>query len=279
MPQWQLTHGKGYLVTGEPVIVSDLSKSITSSIELLLVAVLVVMAGTLGLIFLGRPRLLPLALALLAAALTFGALSAVGASLTMASIAVLPVLIGLAVDYSIQFQSRVGEALEGAPRRRGAGGASAALISLAAGLGGPTLVTAAAASAAAMLVLLLSPVPMVRGFGLLLVVGGGDRAVLRADGRRGGDGGPARALGARPGGGSRPGRRGGLARSGRDAAREPPDAGRPGLRPGGGASEARAGAGGGARRWPRWAGDWTPRRRWRRTSPSWCPRASARCRP
>ena len=34
----------------------------------------------------------------------------------MASIAVLPVLVGLAVDYAIQFQSRVGEAL--AERRR-----------------------------------------------------------------------------------------------------------------------------------------------------------------
>jgi len=170
MPQWHLTHGQGYLVTGEPVIVSDLSKSITSSIELLLIAVLIVMAGTLGLIFLGRPRLLPLALALLAAALTFGALSVVGASLTVASIAVLPILIGLAVDYSIQFQSRVGEALEDAPAGEGIEGRPRA-ISLAAGLGGPTLITAAAASAAAMLVLLLSPVPMVRGFGLLLVVG------------------------------------------------------------------------------------------------------------
>jgi hydrophobe/amphiphile efflux-3 (HAE3) family protein len=166
MSQWQLsTAGAGYLVTGEPVIVADLTKSISSSIELLLIAVLIVMAGTLGLIFLGRPRLLPLALALLAAALTFGALSAVGASLTVAAIAVLPVLIGLAVDYAIQFQSRVGETLaEGSADRPGA-------IETAAQAGAPTIATAAAASAAAMLVLLLSPVPMVRGFGVLLVVG------------------------------------------------------------------------------------------------------------
>ncbi len=109
MPQWHLTHGESYLVTGEPVIVSDLTNAISHSIELLLIAVLLVMAATLGLVFTGRPRLLPLALALLAAALTFGALSVVGASLTMASIAVLPVLVGLAVDYAIQFQARVGE--------------------------------------------------------------------------------------------------------------------------------------------------------------------------
>ena len=41
----------------------------------------------------------------------------------------------------------------------------------AAALGAPTIATAGAASAAAMLVLLLSPVPMVRGFAVLLVGG------------------------------------------------------------------------------------------------------------
>ena len=165
MPQWHLKHGETYLVTGEPVIVSDLTNSISHSIELLLIAVLLVMAATLGLVFTGRPRLLPLALALLAAALTFGALSLVGASLTMASIAVLPVLVGLAVDYAIQFQARAGEELE-----QGAADGPT-LVHRAAAAGAPTIAAAAAASAAAMLVLLLSPVPMVRSFGVLLVVG------------------------------------------------------------------------------------------------------------
>ncbi len=170
MGQWRPQHGAAYYVTGEPVIVADLNSSITRSIELLLVAVLVVMAGTLGLIFSGRPRLLPLAVALLAAALTFGALSVAGASLTMASIAVLPVLVGLAVDYAIQFQSRVHEASEpGSLLEPG----SREAVMRAAFLGAPTIVTAGAATAGAMLVLVLSPVPMVRGFGLLLVLGVG----------------------------------------------------------------------------------------------------------
>jgi uncharacterized protein len=167
MRRWQPQHGASYLVTGVPAIVAELTSSITRSIELLLVAVLLVMAATLGLVFSGRPRLLPLALALLAAALTFGALSAVGASLTIGAVAVLPVLIGLAVDYAIQFQSRVGEAggeIEGRVP-------SARAIARASAVGAPTIATAAAASAAAMLVLVLSPVPMVRGFGVLLVAG------------------------------------------------------------------------------------------------------------
>jgi len=165
MPQWRLQHGGSYLVTGEPAIVSDLTSSITHSIELLLIAVALVMAATLALIFTGRPRLLPLGIALLAAAITFGALSLAGASLTMASIAVLPVLIGLAVDYAIQLQSRVAEEAE----RMGTSGEPA--IRRAAALGAPTIATAGAASAAAILVLLLSPVPMIRGFGVLLVAG------------------------------------------------------------------------------------------------------------
>ncbi len=165
MPQWHLQNGERYLVTGVPAIVADLTSSITHSIELLLIAVLLVMAATLALIFTGRPRLLPLAVALLAAAITFGGLSLAGASLTMASIAVLPVLIGLAVDYAIQFQSRVAE------ESANTGTAGASAVRRAAALGAPTIAAAGAASAAAMLVLLLSPVPMIRGFGALLVAG------------------------------------------------------------------------------------------------------------
>jgi predicted RND superfamily exporter protein len=165
MKQWRLQHGGTYLVTGEPVLAADLTGAVTHSIELLLVAVILVMAITLSLIFRGRPRLLPLGIALLAAALMFGALSVVGASLTIASIAVLPVLVGLAVDYAIQFQSRVEEAIaEGLDDTRAA-------VRRAAIVGAPTIATAGIASVGAMLVLLLSPVPMVRGFGLLLVVG------------------------------------------------------------------------------------------------------------
>jgi hydrophobe/amphiphile efflux-3 (HAE3) family protein len=165
MPQWRLQGGESYLVTGEPAIVADITGSIAHSIELLLMAVLLVMAIALGLVFNGRPRLLPLAIALLAAAITFGALALSGAQLTMASVAVLPVLVGLSVDYAIQFQSRVAESYAA-----GAGDVRAA-IEQAVARGAPAIATAALASVGGLLVLMLSPVPMVRGFGLLLVVG------------------------------------------------------------------------------------------------------------
>jgi hydrophobe/amphiphile efflux-3 (HAE3) family protein len=183
MSQWHLENGESYLVTGEPVILSDVTSSISHSIELLLVAVLLVMGLVLSLIFRGRPRLLPLAIAMLASALTFGALALSGASLTMASVAVLPVLVGLSVDYAIQFQSRVEEARAegigttagvGTADGAGTGGeteATLAAIRHAAQHGVPTIATAVLASIGGLLVLMLSPVPMVRGFGLLLVLG------------------------------------------------------------------------------------------------------------
>ena len=82
----------------------------------------------------------------------------------MASIAVLPILIGLAVDYAIQFQARFDEEIEA-----GREGVDAAARAAAAG--GPTIATACLATMAGFLALLLSPAPMVRSFGLLLVVG------------------------------------------------------------------------------------------------------------
>jgi hydrophobe/amphiphile efflux-3 (HAE3) family protein len=154
--------GAKYIVTGVPVVAAGLADAVRSSIFILLGAALLLMAATLALVFNARLRLLPLALALAAAAMTFGALSVAGGDLTMASIAALPVLIGLAVDYAIQFQARYNEAAE-----RGEPEPAVAAVTA----GGPTILTAGLATATGFLVLLLSPVPMVRGFGALLVVG------------------------------------------------------------------------------------------------------------
>ena len=173
MPMFRSAFGATYTVTGAPVVVSDLASQITGSIAGLLIAALLVMAATLLIVFRRRLRLLPLAIALAAAGITFGVLALVGASLTMASIAVLPILIGLAVDYAVQFQSRAEEARasgDAEPDAVQSGDAETA-VTRAAGTAAPTIAIAALATATGFLVLLLSPVPMVRGFGLMLVVG------------------------------------------------------------------------------------------------------------
>lgn len=164
MRAFQPRRGSRYVVTGAPVLLDSLARSLTSSLLVLLGAALVLMAATLALVFRTRLRLLPLAIALAAGGLTFGAMAAVGAPLTVAAVAVLPVLIGLAVDYAVQFQSRVREA-------EAAGSSRLDAVAAGAGSGGPTIAAAGLATVAGFLALLLSPVPMVRGFGALLVAG------------------------------------------------------------------------------------------------------------
>ncbi len=158
-------HGGKYVISGVPVVVDAVTRALKDALLVLLGVALVVMALTLLLIFRSRWRLLPLAIALAAAALTLGLFGLAGGSLTMASIAVLPILIGLAVDYAIQLQARYDEAISlGA-----SSGVDAAR--LAASGGGPAIATACLATAAGFLALQLSPTPMVRSFGLLLVLG------------------------------------------------------------------------------------------------------------
>jgi len=158
-------HGGRYVISGVPVVVDAVTRALKDALLVLLGVAMVVMALALMLVFRSRWRLLPLAIALVAAALTFGFFGLAGGSLTMASIAVLPILIGLAVDYAIQLQARYDEAI--------AIGASPGVDAarLAASGGGPTIAIACLATGAGFLALQLSPTPMVRGFGLLLVVG------------------------------------------------------------------------------------------------------------
>jgi len=154
-PCFELENGS-YVVSGAPVVIDGVSRALKDALLVLFAVALAVMALVLFLVFRSRWRLLPLLVALMAAAITFGLLALVGGSLTMASIAALPILIGLGVDYAIQFQARfdeTGSVVEAASR------------------GGPTIAAACLATAAGFLALQLSPVPMVRGFGCVLILG------------------------------------------------------------------------------------------------------------
>lgn len=146
MPEWRMDSGGTYVVTGIPVLADELTGVLAASTLRLLLIGVAVMALVLALLLKARLRLLPLAVALGTVSIVFGGMALLGLPLTMASIAVLPVLLGLAVDYAIQFQA-------GNSRR--------------------VIATAALATAVGFLILLFSPVPMVRGFGALLVVGVG----------------------------------------------------------------------------------------------------------
>jgi len=157
-------HRGSYTVSGAPIVIEGVGSALKDALLVLFAVAIAVMALTLLAVFRSRLRLLPLAVAVATAALTFGLLAVVGGSLTVASIAVLPILIGLVVDYAVQLQARYDEAVAG-----GASGEEA--VRQAAARGGPSIATACLATAAGFLALQLSPIPMVRDFGLLLIVG------------------------------------------------------------------------------------------------------------
>jgi len=161
---FQLRDDASYSISGVPVVIQGLADALGEEILLLVIAALAVMALVLTTVF-GPPlRLLPLLIAVGAAGFAFGLLSLFGGTLTMAAVAVLPVVIGLAVDYAIQLQARFREAAESGERPP-----PAAVI--AAVRGGPVLGTAALAAAAGFSTLALSPIPMVREAAVALVAG------------------------------------------------------------------------------------------------------------
>jgi predicted RND superfamily exporter protein len=84
MPNWRLKGDAGYTVTGAPVVAEDLTDALVGSTARLLLVGLALMAVVLALVFRSRLRLVPLAVALAAVAITFGAMAVVGAPLTMA---------------------------------------------------------------------------------------------------------------------------------------------------------------------------------------------------
>lgn len=162
-PRFKLSDGS-YVVTGAPVVVDAGARELRNQTLLLLGVAGLVMALTL-LLILPRPlRLLPLGVAVSAGALTLGLVALFGGSLTVGAIAMLPVLVGLAVDYAIQFQARFNEA-------RAEGMAPGRAVATAAAGGGPVIGAACLATVAGFAVFALSPSPLVRSFGLLLVIG------------------------------------------------------------------------------------------------------------
>jgi hydrophobe/amphiphile efflux-3 (HAE3) family protein len=154
-------------VAGTPLVAAGITDELSS--ELLRLAPVVIVAMVLALLVALGPARRPLHLLIPAfgAVLLTGALSwPLGLGLTPATVAALPVILGLGVDYAVQLQARYWS-----ERAAGAVPATAALA--AARVLGPTLLLAGGAMAAGFLALTLSSVPLVDRLGETLAIGVG----------------------------------------------------------------------------------------------------------
>lgn len=159
-----LLNGVEVTVIASSKLVDAISTSLGSSILILLGLALLVMILVLTVLFRVRWRLLSLFMVGIGALWTFGLLGYASVPLTMASMAVLPILIGLGIDYSIQFQNRYHEELLTSRT------VDEALVSSLSRMF-PSVGIALLATVIGFITLYISAVPMIREFGMALAVG------------------------------------------------------------------------------------------------------------
>ncbi len=145
-------------------LVDAISSSMSNNMMVLLVLALSVMVLVLVLMFRVRWRLLSLLMVGISAMWTFGIMGYASIPLSMATMAVLPILIGLGIDYSIQFHNRYQEEVI-----RGKSVGEAIITSLSRMF--PAVSIALLATIIGFITLYISPVPMIRDFGIVLALG------------------------------------------------------------------------------------------------------------
>ena len=99
------------LVSGKPVLDNAIKSSMKESIQKMMGLALLIMVFVLFIVFKVRWRLLPLLTVFIAVIGTVGLMGWLQIPITMVSMAVFPILIGLGIDYAIQFQNRYEEEL------------------------------------------------------------------------------------------------------------------------------------------------------------------------
>jgi hydrophobe/amphiphile efflux-3 (HAE3) family protein len=149
--------------TGAPKLLQNLNNYLTGGMATLALIAIGLMMVILLLLFSVRWRLLPLGIVLIGIIWAFGVAGYLGIPLTIVTIAGLPVMLGIGIDYAIQMHARVEEEVVIAR-------AEHPIQETARNLG-PALLVVTFDAIFAFAALHWARVPMLRAFGLLLAVG------------------------------------------------------------------------------------------------------------
>ena len=149
--------------TGAPALLENLNNYLTGGMTTLALIAVAIMAVILLLLFNVRWRLLPLGIVLIGVIWAFGVAGYLGIPLTIVTIAGLPVMLGIGIDYAIQMHARIEE--EVVIER-----AEHPIQETARNLG-PALLVVTFDAIFAFAALHFAEVPMLRDFGLLLIIG------------------------------------------------------------------------------------------------------------
>lgn len=145
-----------YVISGKPVLDSSLRTEMKSNMMVMVGFAIIIMLTVLAVIFKVRWRMLSLGVILVSVIATVGLMGHLSVPITMVSMAVFPILIGLGIDYSIQFHNRYEE--------------EKSVIKTVTQIG-KAITIAVLATVLGFISLYASPVPMIQDFGKMLTIG------------------------------------------------------------------------------------------------------------
>ncbi|MDO9549752.1 MAG: hydrophobe/amphiphile efflux-3 (HAE3) family transporter [Methanoregula sp.] len=151
-------------LSGSPAFQQQMSAGLTSNMGVLIGGALVLMIITMGILFsYVRHRFMPVLLVAIGLVTSLGLMGIAGINLNMAVIGAFPVLIGLGIDYAIQFHARFDE-----EARKGSLN-DAVFVTVT--RTGPAVMYAMLATSMGFLAMMVSTVPMIRSFGVVSIIG------------------------------------------------------------------------------------------------------------
>ncbi|MDI6866288.1 RND family transporter [Methanoculleus sp.] len=151
-------------VTGNPAFAQDMMEDMGTETGTLILVAMVLMIFAVMLLFSHvRYSLLPVAIVAIGLISTFGLMGLFGIPISMVVVGSFPVLIGIGIDYAVQFHARFDEEV----REKSIPEAVRATVTQM----GPSVLIAMSATALGFIAMFFAPVPMVADFGMVCTIG------------------------------------------------------------------------------------------------------------
>lgn len=156
--------GLAVTVSGNPAFAKEMGDEIGAQMGVLILAAMLLMVLAVSLLFSHvRYRLLPVGIVAVGLIMTFGFMGLFGIPVSMTVVGAFPVLIGIGIDYAIQFHARFDEEIRNSTIPE----AVCATITQM----GPSVLIAMMATSLGFIAMFFAPVPMVADFGMVCTIG------------------------------------------------------------------------------------------------------------
>ncbi|MCP1661431.1 MAG: RND family transporter [Methanocalculus sp. MSAO_Arc1] len=156
--------GVSVVQTGNPAFAKQMMDEMGVSMSSLILIAMLLMVAAIGILFSAvRYRLLSVGIVATGLIMTFGFMGITGMKISMVTVAAFPVLIGLGIDYAIQFHSRLDEEVRDKTLPEA--------VKETMTRSGPSILYAMLATSMGFIAMWTSPLPMIRSFGAVCVVG------------------------------------------------------------------------------------------------------------